>query len=73
MRKMHKAVHLIKHIQRFKQRQASGRIVDPELVHTTNIIGLIITFQYPIDAGLHAIAYRLSDTAPKDEEYNKYI
>ena len=39
MRKLHKAGHLNKRIQRYRQLQAAGRIVDPAPAHTTNIIG----------------------------------
>lgn len=38
MRKLHRAGHLNKHIQRYRQLQATGCIVDPAPVSTTNII-----------------------------------
>ena len=47
MRKLHKAGHLNKHIQRYRQLQAAGRIVDPAPAHTTNIIGSIVPPHYP--------------------------
>jgi hypothetical protein len=43
MRKLHRAGHLNKHIQRYRQLQAAGRIIDPAPAHTTNIIRLTTT------------------------------